>query len=150
MPGNCFRSFCEIWRTNQKRDMIWGLELCSTWDISYLRHVYLRQAVAVVFYLRLVVDTSEYLRQDVVTWVYIWLVVLTCLHVIQVETWPIQMWAQVTKSFWMCNPQLQLFTCNSLQRLSRKTNTVQGCQYRKITKIVCWSWWSIYKSIENS
>ena len=34
----------------------------------------------------------------------------------------------------MCNPQFQLFTCNSLQRLSRKTNSVQECQYRKKPK----------------
>ena len=56
------------------------------------------------------------------------------LHVAEVKS--IQMWAQVTISFWICNPQFQLLTCNGVQSLSRETHSVQECQYRNKQKCV--------------
>ena len=56
------------------------------------------------------------------------------LHVTQVKS--IQVWAQVTIFFWICNPKFQLLTCNGVQSLSRKTNSVQECQYRNNQRIV--------------
>jgi hypothetical protein len=122
MLSKCFCGFCESEKLT-RRETWFEAGDCAPPEIFYLR-----LAAAVIFYLWVYSCTCSYLSLFATSCSYL------SLHVTQVKS--IQMWTQVTISFWICNPQFQLFTCNGVQSLSRKTNSVQEWQYRNNQKIV--------------
>ena len=123
-----FLWFLRIWKTNQKRGMIWGWGLCSTWFFFATSCSCSFLLVSCCTYFRILETKCSYLSLLATICSYL------SLHVTQVKS--IQVWAQVTIFFWICNPKFQLLTCNGVQSLSRKTNSVQECQHRNNQRIV--------------